>query len=401
MPMSDTDSFIKERTMKRILIITLTVLLLVALVVPTSAINITEKLKKLQIYPTSNVVPLTIKGVSGQTADLIKCQDSTGTDVWVVKADGTMGLSDLAIVGNITVGDDADMVCDPDVAASATAYTLDTSVTHTSGKLVDFVNNTASKASIGFDGSIYSGGAGIDGKVTLYSEQGATDYAVTLNPNAAMTSAADFFLPADEATESSFLTTTTDGIFTFTHAAHYGALAATSTWTGAQTFTGGKAVADPLTDGTMTATNKGEMRTVWSRYDWTNAMVTALGASLTGDITVCTLPAKTIVKRVIMVVDSQAAGTTTLTGAVGRTATGYTDYLLDSNLQVAANTIYGDVQTEVGGKLYDGTVKYFPDDIPSITTTTAVKMHLISSVANLDQVTGCTGHIYIQTSTLP
>lgn len=65
-------------------------------------------------------------------------------------------------------------------------------------------------------GNMTSGANGADGKLTLYSEQGGTDYSVGLNPNASMASAAEFYLPADEASAEALLTTGTDGIIDYT-----------------------------------------------------------------------------------------------------------------------------------------------------------------------------------------
>ncbi len=149
-----------------------------------------------------------------------------------------------------------------------------------------------------------------------------------------------------------------------------------------------------LTAGTMTETNKAEIRTAWARYDWTNAMVTALGATTTGDVTVCTLPAKTMVHDCYMVVDTAAGTVSTLFGAVGRTAAGYIDYIVSSDLKAAANTIYGNASAERGTNL----TGY---DLISATATTDVKMHFISTGGNLNTVTTCTGHIYLNTVVLP
>lgn len=152
--------------------------------------------------------------------------------------------------------------------------------------------------------------------------------------------------------------------------------------------------ASALTAGTMAAGVTYALRYATSSFTWTNAQVTALGAGLTGDITVCTLPAKTIVVNAYVVVTAQAAGTTTLTGALGRVAAGYIDYIVASNLKVAANTVYGDASAERG----TGLVGY---DLGSYTATTAVKVHFISTVENLDQVTTCTGTVILVTALLP
>ncbi|MBZ9578076.1 hypothetical protein KJA13_03555, partial [Patescibacteria group bacterium] len=64
-------------------------------------------------------------------------------------------------------------------------------------------------------GNFTSGADGADGKVILYSEQGGTDYTVSLNPNSAMTSNADFYLPADEPAGTYLLNMTTGGVIDY------------------------------------------------------------------------------------------------------------------------------------------------------------------------------------------
>lgn len=66
-----------------------------------------------------------------------------------------------------------------------------------------------------FDKSVTSGKDGQDGNFTLYSDQGATDYSVSLNPNATMTSAAAFYLPADEPSAQGLLTVSTGGVMSY------------------------------------------------------------------------------------------------------------------------------------------------------------------------------------------
>lgn len=164
--------------------------------------------------------------------------------------------------------------------------------------------------------------------------------------------------------------------------------------TASPTFVTSTHTAGALTAGGLTAVESGVVRGVWSKYSWTNAMIVALGAALTGDLTICTLPAKTIVRRVIVVITGQAAGPATLTLAVGRTSALFIDYIIALTAKAAANTVYGAVVGDLGTNL----TGY---DLPSFTATTAVKMHLIATVSNLDQVTGSSGSVYIETVTLP
>jgi len=76
-----------------------------------------------------------------------------------------------------------------------------------------------------FSDTIQLGENGADGQLILWAEQ-ATDRLATLNPNSAMASNADFYLPADEPAATSIMTMTTGGVITnqSTSAGLYGAL---------------------------------------------------------------------------------------------------------------------------------------------------------------------------------
>lgn len=149
-----------------------------------------------------------------------------------------------------------------------------------------------------------------------------------------------------------------------------------------------------LTDATMTAESKGHFRTATSSYTWSNAQVVALGAALTGDITVATLPAKTAVVNGWLIITGTAAGTTTLTVSCGRTSASYIDYIVASDAKVAANTVYGDASAERG-------TNFTGYDLPSYTATVDVKCHFVSTAQNLDQTTGSTGRLILTTTLLP
>lgn len=148
-----------------------------------------------------------------------------------------------------------------------------------------------------------------------------------------------------------------------------------------------------LTSGTLTVTSSAFSRQATHRFDWTNAMIAALTGTA-DDITVCTLPAKTVVKNAYVVITGSAAGPATVTVALGRTSAAYIDYIVASDAKAAANTVYGDASGERGTNL----TGY---DLPSFTGTTAVKVHFISTVANLSTITGSTGTVYLETVTLP
>lgn len=161
------------------------------------------------------------------------------------------------------------------------------------------------------------------------------------------------------------------------------------------TLTGDVLSANRLTAGTMTTTTNGtSSRRIWTRYDWTNAMVVALGGVVAGDIVVCTLPAKTIVHNAYVVIDTPDTSANALTIALGRTAAAYIDYIVASDAKAAANTVYGDASGERGTNL----TGY---DLPSVTGTTAINAHFIKTTTFLSSVLTFTGHVWIETTTLP
>lgn len=174
------------------------------------------------------------------------------------------------------------------------------------------------------------------------------------------------------------------------------ALNISQTFTGQMQFNNNppKVSAMNLTAGTMTNTNQYELRRVWHRYDWTNAMVVALGAVLSGNVSVCTLPAKTILTNAYIVITSAGGTVTTLTVSLGRTAATYVDYIVASDAKAAANTVYGDASGERGTNL----TGY---DLPSFTGTTVVNAQFVSTGTNLNTVTTSTGTVYLETILLP
>lgn len=153
-----------------------------------------------------------------------------------------------------------------------------------------------------------------------------------------------------------------------------------------------------LTASTMTAELTSLSKTVTSSYTWTNAQVVALGAALTGDINVATLPAKTQVLDAMVVITGQGAGTTTLTVSCGDAigATPFINYVVPSDAKAAVNTVYGDAVAERGTSI-DTEFWY----LPSYVATTLVTCHFIATGANLDQVTGSTGRVILTTRLLP
>lgn len=162
---------------------------------------------------------------------------------------------------------------------------------------------------------------------------------------------------------------------------------------------GGNAPDSALTAGTLTYSSNALVRRVWHKFAWTNAMVVALGAGT--DLTVCTLPAKTVVTAAYIVIVTAANQAATLTVSLGRTSAAYVDYVVASNAKSAANTVYGDALAEIGANLYDTTNKTMLYDLPSYTATTAVKLQFLIGAGTNADVTSSTGVVYLETATLP
>lgn len=150
-----------------------------------------------------------------------------------------------------------------------------------------------------------------------------------------------------------------------------------------------------LTAGTMSLSTKG-LRTQFATCTWTNAMVTALGATTSGNVKVCTLPARTVVRHVWVLIDNTAAGCTTLTVSIGRTSGGgYIDYVTASDCKVAAVTVYGNTSATCG----TNNTGY---DLPSYNGgTTDVYAQFNSTVQNLSSATTCTGVVVIESAFCP
>lgn len=190
----------------------------------------------------------------------------------------------------------------------------------------------------------------------------------------------------------------TSGLYTVVTAGSSTTVARTDITNG---FMYGTASTFTLTAGTMTGNTVGFVRPAWFKFAWTNAMIAALGAGTTVNMAICTLPAKTLVKRCIMVVGTAATHAGTLTMSVGRTAAVYNDFLLAGDIKAAANTVYGDVQSEIGADLTGTAGVGLMDALPSYTGTTVVNAQFISTVADVNTTTTSTGIVYLQVELLP
>jgi len=155
-----------------------------------------------------------------------------------------------------------------------------------------------------------------------------------------------------------------------------------------------------LTAGTFTNIQARQIKTVWSQYSWTNAMVVALGAVASGDVTVCTLPAKTRVVACLIVIDTAGTnmGGATYTVQAGTDAT-FSNYIATADALATTNTVYGDADVELGDDM-----KTSCKHLPSWTGTTPVKVRFTTDEAGgktLADVQTSTGSIYFKTELLP
>lgn len=140
----------------------------------------------------------------------------------------------------------------------------------------------------------------------------------------------------------------------------------------------------------------GYSKTSSSKITVSLANLQALGAFANGDIRLCTLPAKTRVKNVYLIITQifAGAGLATASVAVGRTGALYIDYIVASDGIVAANTVYGDVVGERGANL----TGY---DLPAYAATTNIFAHIIITGILMNALTGGSFIVAIETELIP
>ncbi|MDP2317462.1 MAG: hypothetical protein Q8P41_31550 [Pseudomonadota bacterium] len=127
------------------------------------------------------------------------------------------------------------------------------------------------------------------------------------------------------------------------------------------------------------------------KYSITNAAVVALGAALTGDITIGTLPAKSRVLMTYVDVTSAETSANALTVSLGTVATGYVDWVVASDAKTAA--VYGDIVAERGATNIDGQLYY--------AAATTIKSHFVKTTTNLSTATAFAADVYVAYQTLP
>lgn len=180
-----------------------------------------------------------------------------------------------------------------------------------------------------------------------------------------------------------------------------GVVAATNGSTGAGTFAQRAAY---LTAATMTEAAKGRLNVAWHKYTWTAAMVVSGRiAADTSNVKICTLPAKTIVKRVYVITAAAATGVDSPTVSVGRTGAAYIDYIVATAPGV--NTVIGNALAEIGTNLKDAgpitPVEDFAVFADTTSTTDIYAQFTCDGDPDINQWAEGTGSVYLLTETLP
>lgn len=149
-----------------------------------------------------------------------------------------------------------------------------------------------------------------------------------------------------------------------------------------------------LTTSTLSQMYTARLASTVSKFSWTNTQVAALGAVLSGQLSVCQLPAKTVIHHAFVVLGSAAGGATTLTVSLGHNTSDYNNLLVAQDAKATAGTIYGNDAAERG-------VGLTMFSLPSMSASTEVFVKFTSQETNLSDVTTCSGDIYLITSVLP
>lgn len=145
----------------------------------------------------------------------------------------------------------------------------------------------------------------------------------------------------------------------------------------------------------MTTYQFGESNSTLRKFSWTNAAVAALGGVTSGTLDAFTLQAGEVVQKALIVITGQAGTLTVCTVSMGVTTALYIDYIIALNAKAAANTVYGTTFSNLGTGL-----SALVGSLPSVTTTTTVKLRFDATAENLSGITGSTGNAYIWTTTL-
>lgn len=188
--------------------------------------------------------------------------------------------------------------------------------------------------------------------------------------------------------------TTTDYTYTWPNAAPASPSTMFPRGDGTWATAGGSYTA--LTAGALTVSNDGSNgKPFVATYN--AALVATIGGVAAGDLKVATLPAKTFIRNVFLVITAPDAGFEVMTVSIGRVGATYIDYIVASNHIVAANTVYGNAAAERG----TNNTSY---DLPSYSATTDVYVRFDvtgSSAPVLSGADGVAGVVVIDYTVIP
>lgn len=167
--------------------------------IPTEKLDVAGNVKadSLVIYDGANAPAV---------GDVLTAIDATGRTYWSSPVGDGNGIysGSGALSGNTTVTFGANQL------NFATGATQGFNVDGTTFSVDGFNNrvgigNINPTSTLDVNGGIRSGAPGTDGQLTLYSEQGATDYQVIFNPSATMTQTTTYTLPANDGNANDML----------------------------------------------------------------------------------------------------------------------------------------------------------------------------------------------------
>ena len=123
----------------------------------------------------------------------------------------------------------------------------------------------------------------------------------------------------------------------------------------------------------------------------------------TSNVKICTLPARTIVKRCYLITAAAATGVDSPTVSVGRTGATYIDYVVATT--PGTNTIAGNALATIGTNLKDAGPVTPVEDFAAFTTTTSTvdvyAQFTCDGAPDINLWANGTGSVYLLTETLP
>lgn len=174
---------------------------------------------------TSDLFLQTTSGTGATGADMhFLVGDNGGTEAMTILNSGYVGIGttapDRALELNSATGINLRLTYnDADGTATNYADLLTTSggdlTINASGGDISLGSNTLTTTGTVTTGNLQTGAAGVDGQLTIYSEQGATDYNLIFQPNAAMTESSTYVWPVAKPATNKVLQSDSSGNLTW------------------------------------------------------------------------------------------------------------------------------------------------------------------------------------------